>query len=73
MKTERECLIENLEIIGDEYELNDWLESMLYKIGVRELQELEPEMAKKCGRLVDKTDGQSLFCCAGATNVCLTG
>jgi hypothetical protein len=44
MKTERECLIENLEIIGDEYELNDWLESMLYKIGVRELQELEPEM-----------------------------
>jgi hypothetical protein len=44
MKKERECLIENLEIIGDEYELNDWLESMLYKIGVRELQELEPEM-----------------------------
>jgi hypothetical protein len=44
MKTERDYLIENLEIIGDEYELNDWLESMLYKMKVRELQELEPEM-----------------------------
>jgi len=41
MKTERDYMIENLEIIGDEYELNDWLESMLYKMKVKELQELE--------------------------------
>jgi hypothetical protein len=41
MKTERDYLIENLEIIGDEYELNDWLESMLYQLKVKELNELE--------------------------------
>ena len=50
MKTERDYLIENLEIIGDEYELNDWLESMLYKMKVKELKELE------AGQLIELYD-----------------
>ena len=44
MKTERDYLIENLEIIGDEYELNTWLESMLYQLKVKELNELNAEL-----------------------------
>lgn len=44
MKTERDYLIENLEIIGDEYELNDWIESMLYQLKVKELNELNAEL-----------------------------